>query len=874
MISSSVHEKKKLLSVSRFHFNLIVHSPISFSKNIGAMLRGGFGNALKKVTCTIPDMACLDCPLYRICAYPYLFETPPPDATSRMPKGLAIPRPFVIEPPIEHKSHYEPGEAITFGLVLIGKGIDYLPYFVRAFETLGQRGMGASRGKFKIQAVDPVLENAQQVSEGDQLTLRFLTPARIVGNGHPVAEIDFPVFFRTLSRRITNLQVFHGAFQEALLPDALLSRAKEIRVVSHTLRWFDQERYSRRQNRSIPQGGLVGEIVFEGEMGPFLPYLQLGELVHVGKGATFGMGRYEMGKKEYQSILTEQENQNILYEAPSTKFVEAQDNHDSSLMVMGDLSGIQTYIFDVSEAGGGQAKRLRSRSFRVQVISELAALKVLDALGWTWDHVVYASSGKFLFSGPSHPSAVAQLKTVLEEIERHLLGKFGGILRFSLAWENTENAKDNPESLMDQYEALQAISNRAKMQSWTTVAQGHQSWLPDKLVLKPLNTPCAICRHVEATEYDEQDGIGRNICIGCRDDENMGRQLPKTTLLLIEQPNPNMTEEILGYGLKLTSNSSVLASDRFIAAVSLSNTVEIPDNLKTQNLKDRHLARYIPLDATGAPLQFTDIANKSRRGDKLLGILKADVDSLGLAIHGKLKKGKNLAELGRFSKEIDDFFSTQIIDLMKTEPFDTVYTIFSGGDDLLLVGPWDIIIDFSEKVQLLFSSQLGVNKGLTLSAGIAIAKPRVPIKFAVEQADELLDIAKTNTSAERTEPKDQCAVLGQIWKWSEHSEIINAGKQIADWIDADVCSRGWVQGILRLSEARKRNELISTSRLAYLISRNFPSIKDRDRDKAAFRLWADTILGDFDASDIPHVRYLPSICRYALTATRVSQTSE
>ncbi len=298
MRSFSVHEKKKLLSVSRFHFSLIVDTPITFSKNTGAMFRGGFGHALKKVTCTIPDTVCMDCPLYRVCAYPYLFETPPPADTSRMPKGVAIPRPFVLEPPMEHQSRHEPGERITFGLVLIGRGIEYLPYFVRAFETLGQRGLGASRGKFKIQAVDPVLENVPQVSDGDQVMLRFLTPTRIVLDGHPVVEIDFPVFFRTLLRRIENLRAFHQPSEESPLPEPLVSQAKEIQTVSQHLRWFDQERYSGRQKRVIPQGGFVGEVVFEGKLEPFLPYLKLGEAVHVGKGATFGMGRYEMGGVE------------------------------------------------------------------------------------------------------------------------------------------------------------------------------------------------------------------------------------------------------------------------------------------------------------------------------------------------------------------------------------------------------------------------------------------------------------------------------------------------------------------------------------------------------------------------------------------------
>ncbi len=51
------------------------------------------------------------------------------------------------------------------------------------------------------------------------------------------------------------------------------------------------------------------------------------------------------------------------------------------MVILGDISGIQNYVFDVvAEEGGGQAQRLRARSFFVQLLSEVAALRVLRAL--------------------------------------------------------------------------------------------------------------------------------------------------------------------------------------------------------------------------------------------------------------------------------------------------------------------------------------------------------------------------------------------------------------------------------------------------------------------------------------------------------------
>ncbi len=59
------------------------------------------------------------------------------------------------------------------------------------------------------------------------------------------------------------------------------------------------------------------------------------------------------------------------------------------MIILGDISGIQTYLFDVAEAGGGQARRLRARSFYIQLLAEAAALRVLQTLGWPRDSEHY-----------------------------------------------------------------------------------------------------------------------------------------------------------------------------------------------------------------------------------------------------------------------------------------------------------------------------------------------------------------------------------------------------------------------------------------------------------------------------------------------------
>ncbi|NIA10440.1 MAG: CRISPR system precrRNA processing endoribonuclease RAMP protein Cas6, partial [Nitrospiraceae bacterium] len=62
----------------------------------------------------------------------------------------------------------------------------------------------------------------------------------------------------------------------------------------NTLYWHDWERWSNRQGTRMKLGGFMGEVTYKGDLRPFWPYIRLGEYVHVGKGSSFGLGRYRI----------------------------------------------------------------------------------------------------------------------------------------------------------------------------------------------------------------------------------------------------------------------------------------------------------------------------------------------------------------------------------------------------------------------------------------------------------------------------------------------------------------------------------------------------------------------------------------------------
>ncbi|HSB05728.1 MAG TPA: CRISPR system precrRNA processing endoribonuclease RAMP protein Cas6 [Thermodesulfobacteriota bacterium] len=297
----------------------------------GSTFRGAFGHAFKKIVCVNREKVCRSCLLREKCIYSYVFETPPRSDTSKMRKYPFAPHPFVITPPLEEKRIYKQNDTLCFELTLIGKSIDFLPYFIYTFDELGWMGIGKGKGKYRLEEVrtfaidesskvkgerketqrdeeprtiysgkDKTLKNNFRVLKFDDLAppnhltstldLRFMTPTRLKFDGNLSPKPEFHILIRNLLRRISLLSYFHCGEELDLDFKNLIEKAKDVRVQKEDLRWSDWERYSNRQETKMRMDGFIGSIRFEGSFEPFIPFLLLGEYVHVGKGTSFGLG--------------------------------------------------------------------------------------------------------------------------------------------------------------------------------------------------------------------------------------------------------------------------------------------------------------------------------------------------------------------------------------------------------------------------------------------------------------------------------------------------------------------------------------------------------------------------------------------------------
>lgn len=124
--------------------------------------------------------------------------------------------------------------------------------------------------------------------------MEFQTALRLQHEGAVCREPDLPAIVAALRRRLFLLRYFHGGGCKEQLALLFLDAAHDAVMLESALEWEDAKRSSTRQRRDIPIGGVAGRIVCEGDIGVMEPLLRAGEDVHVGKNATFGLGKFRL----------------------------------------------------------------------------------------------------------------------------------------------------------------------------------------------------------------------------------------------------------------------------------------------------------------------------------------------------------------------------------------------------------------------------------------------------------------------------------------------------------------------------------------------------------------------------------------------------
>jgi hypothetical protein len=303
------------IGVYRFEFHAL--EPLTLPDYPGSTWRGLVGHGLRKTVCVTRQPECDGCLLLGSCAYPALFEAPPPQPGMR----AETPLPYCLAVDFTHRKHLAEGDALDLAVHLFGSANGFLPYLIHSLRMAAERGIGATQGRARLTSVwqrpgpdaawQPIYDGAGVASPlppfpasaiptpglPERVQLELLTPLRIKRQGHFVGRREFGAeeCARHLLWRLEALARHFGAAFDPDLWRQAHDLARPLTLTAATLHWHEWTRRSARQDTRMQMGGLLGTVTLEGPGLELLwPLLQVGQWTLLGKAPTMGLGRYQV----------------------------------------------------------------------------------------------------------------------------------------------------------------------------------------------------------------------------------------------------------------------------------------------------------------------------------------------------------------------------------------------------------------------------------------------------------------------------------------------------------------------------------------------------------------------------------------------------
>ncbi len=215
--------------------------------------------------------------------------------------------------------------------------------------------------------------------------------------------------------------------------------------------------------------------------------------------------------------------------------------------------------------------------------------------------------------------------------------------------------------------------------------------------------------------------------------------------------------------------------------------------------------------------------------------MKGDVDNLGYIISRGWQKDDSgnpicsITEYSTLSFMLDYFFSAYLPALIKKQYQDSIYTIYSGGDDFCLIGAYEKVIAFASELNEKFNEFCAKNPDIHFSAAITLAHSKEPIKFSINSTELRLKDAKAEAD------KNSLHLYETIVKWNKLPDLLDFASKLKRWLDQEELTLQFLYRLLTyhqmyLETLNKENvnyrNFLYESLLNYDIKRNIEKMKD------------------------------------------------
>ncbi len=519
--------------------------------------------------------------------------------------------------------------------------------------------------------------------------------------------------------------------------------------------------------------------------------------------------------------------------------------------LVGDLSGLQTTLFRFRrERVRGLNRILRGRSLKFQLIADAGIRLVLKEFEMPWSAAFQTAGGRFLILLPELGDEEMRIRTnrLRTAFDHWLVREYTGDLGLGLALSRPFCVHDlvkHKDEVDDHARNERARKVRDDIAVAAESAKLQQFREPAETAVLNLDYPHGVCgacgvRPAQRAETDKPESY----CVSCQSESELGRRFPKSHKILIGSGSADSMIFELGYALR--GPGDVGSSGwRFgnegrqaeIPAAFRPGHCHVPRLSEAEAVKFRELEDHDDIQA-GDIKTFEVLAERSARngtGRKMLAILAADVDRLGRLFREGAGSRWSLARAAALSRMVDGYFSIRLPRVLESE-WPDIYTVYAGGDDLLLLGPWQDMFEFAARLREDFASFSLENDAVTLSAAIALFDVKSPVSIAAREARNRL--AKVKSSGRN----GISAIENRPMPWDTYCRAMENASKMNGLLQDGTLSTAALYRFLEMSDAVSRiagqdarqEDHAWRARLGYTLARNLPDCSSDERQQAAF----------------------------------------
>ena len=520
------------------------------------------------------------------------------------------------------------------------------------------------------------------------------------------------------------------------------------------------------------------------------------------------------------------------------------------LLIGADFSGIQSYIYQIVSKYA--SKNLKGRSFYLRILSDAVVRYLLKELRLFQANVIYNSGGGFYLLAPNTPFVKKQLKKAEETIEVHFFDTYGTALFVAIdsiglskealmhkqagedlgsVWGRLFTKREQKKSakfasrILSDYEIFFNPSQRggdAKRDSIT----GEELLQEEKIIEKDkLN--------LKKTTYEQIE---------------IGKKLRDTNLIVVKEGDelPYWRDKVriapadLGFTYYFLNDidlsgmkEKLCASADKVSVITLNGKEGNCDFLRTMdginNIYSLEFYGGNETDKQKVPT-FEDMCENN--SFSRMGILRMDVDNLGhIFQQGIAPERATLSRFAALSRSFDFFFSGYLNTIWRETDPRKSFIIYSGGDDVFIVGSWDVTIQLAERIRNDFREFTCHNTLFSLSGGVAIVPPKFPImkgaeESAVEESAAKLHIVHTE---DLVAEKNSISFMDMPLNWNlEYPQVKKLKDKLCEMLQMGKIPKSFLSKLMNHhANAGLVGHIITTPKTYWMLTYDLSRMKER-----------------------------------------------